>query len=316
MKTTILIFLLFLPRSVSADETTSSDVFPRQFLAQYCRSCHSGSAPKGEFHEESLSQDFADENNRQKWLSVLEQLREGTMPPKDKPRPQESDVKRIIEWITEQVAEAQRVQDATQGRVVLRRLSRAEYQNTVRDLLGVEVDLNDLLPVESPSEGFDNSAAALHVSSFLMENYLEAADRVLDAAIASGSRPHTIKKRFDIRDEKTVKPTGSVYRHVDDGVAIFSSWVSANIQVTLWQFQTRGRGKYRFRISGHGFQTDKPVTFHVMAGPMNAAAQQYLIGYFSVPPNEPTVIEFVEQMESALTIRIIADGLGAIPPQV
>ena len=102
MKTTILIFLLFLPRSVSADETTSSDVFPRQFLAQYCRSCHSGSAPKGEFHEESLSQDFADENNRQKWLSVLEQLREGTMPPKDKPRPQESDVKRIIEWITGQ----------------------------------------------------------------------------------------------------------------------------------------------------------------------------------------------------------------------
>ena len=45
-----------------------------------------------------------------------------------------------------------------------------------------------------------------------------------------------IKKRFDIKDEKSVKPTGSVYRHVDDGVAIFSSWVSANIQVTLWQF--------------------------------------------------------------------------------
>lgn len=72
-------------------------------------------------------------------------------------------------------------------------------------------------------------------------------------------------------------------RHKEDGVAIFSSWVSANIQVTLWQFQTRGRGKYRFRISGYGFQTDKPVTFHVMAGPMNAAAQQYLIGYYSMP---------------------------------
>ena len=302
--------------SASADEPAESDVSPRQFLVQHCRSCHSGSAPKGEFHEESLSQNFADESNRQKWLSVLAQLKDGTMPPKDKPRPPESDVQRIIEWITEQVAAAESKNDASQGRVVLRRLSRVEYQNTVRDLLGVEVDLNDLLPIESPSEGFDNSAAALHVSSFLMENYLQAADRVLDAAIASGSKPHTIKKRFDIKDEQTVKPTGSVYRHVDDGVAIFSSWVSANIQVTLWQFQTRGRGKYRFRISGQGFQTDKPVTFHVMAGPMNAAAQQYLIDYFSVPPNEPAVIEFVAQMESALTIRIIADGLGAIPPQV
>lgn len=151
---------------------------------------------------------------------------------------------------------------------------------------------------------------------YLMENYLEAADRVLDEAIVSGSRSNTMKKRFDIKDEKSVKTTGSVYRHVDDGVAIFSSWVSANIQVTLWQFQTRGRGKYRFRISGYGFQADKPVTFHVMAGPMNAAAQQYLIGYYSVPPGEPTVVEFVEQMESGPTIRIIADGLGSTPPQV
>ena len=238
------------------------------------------------------------------------------MPPKEKPRPSESDVNRFIEWIAAQVATAESEQDASRGRVVLRRLSQTEYRNTVRDLLDVDVDLNDLLPVESPSEGFDNNAAALHVSSFLLETYLEAADRALDAAIASGPKPQTINRRFDIRDETTVKPTGSVYRHVDDGVAIFSSWVSANIQVTLWQFQTRGRGKYRFRISGQGFQTDKPVTFHVMAGPMNAAAQQYLIDYFSVPPNQPAVVEFVEQMESALTIRIIADGLGAIPPQV
>ena len=75
-----------------------------------------------------------------------------------------------------------------------------------------------------------------------------------------------IKKRFDIKDEKSVKPKGSVYRHLDDAVAIFSSWVSANIQVTLWNFYTHFRGKYRFRISAYAFQTDKPVTFHVTAG--------------------------------------------------
>ena len=75
-----------------------------------------------------------------------------------------------------------------------------------------------------------------------MEQYLEAADRVLDAAIANGPQPWMIKKRFDIKDEKSVKPTGSVYRHLDDGVAIFSSWVSANIQVTLWNFRTATSG--------------------------------------------------------------------------
>jgi hypothetical protein len=200
--------------------------------------------------------------------------------------------------------------------VVLRRLNQAEYVNTVRDLLGVEVDLKDLLPPDTSTSGFDNSAEALHVSSYLMESYLEAADRVIDAAIASGPRPQTMKKRFDIKEEKSVKSTGSVYRHVDDGVAIFSSWVSANIQVTLWQFQTRERGRYRFRISGYGYQTTKPVTFHVMAGPLNAAAQQYLVDYFDVPAEKPTVVEFVKPMEAQQTIRIITDGLGARPPDV
>lgn len=293
-----------------------SDDLARAFFAQHCQACHAGTKPKGDLDLANLAADFSDQDNRRQWLAVLEQVNAGTMPPAKKPRPPLEDIRALAAWINEQVAVAEAARRASQGRVVLRRLNRNEYANTVRDLLGVEVELKDLLPVETSTSGFDNRADALHVSSYLMENYLEAADRVLDAAIANGPRPETIKNRYDIKDEKTVKPTGSVYRHLDDGVAIFSSWVSANIQVTLWQFMTRQPGKYRFRISGYGFQTEKPVTFHVKAGPMNAAAQQYLIDYFEVPANDPTVVEFVEQMEGRHTIRIVTDGLGAIPPQV
>lgn len=302
---------------LAQEPTAKPSPAPTQaFFKQHCIECHAGPKPKGDFLLESLSPDFSDKENRERWQKVLEQLQGGMMPPKAKPRPPAADVRSLTEWINQQVIAAEKAKSAAQGRVVLRRLNRAEYQNTVRDLLGVEVELKDLLPQDEITNGFDNSAEALHVSSYLMENYLEAADRVIDAAIASSPRPATVKKRYDIKDERSVKPTGSVYRHLDDGVAIFSSWVSANIQVTLWQFQTRERGRYRFRISGYGFQTEKPITFHVMAGPMNAAAQQYLIGYFDVPAKEPTVVEFVEPMESAQTIRIITDGLGAIPPDV
>jgi hypothetical protein len=292
------------------------DDLPGLFFAKHCQACHGGSKPKGDFQLKSLMRDFSDKDNRLHWLAVLEQVEAGNMPPAKRPRPSAKEVKGLTDWISERVAKAEADQRATQGRVVLRRLNRNEYANTVRDLLGVNVELKDLLPLNASSSGFDNSAEALHVSSYLMENYLAAADRVLDAAIANGPRPRTIKQRYDIKDEKTVKPTGSVYRHLDDGVAIFSSWVSANIQVTLWRFQSRQPGRYRFRISGYGFQTDKLVTFHVKAGPMNAAAQQYLIDYFEVPANKPTVVEFVEQMESNHTIRIVTDGLGAIPPKV
>jgi hypothetical protein len=73
-------------------------------------------------------------------------------------------------------------------------------------------------------------------------------------------RPPTVKQRYDIKDEKTVQATGSVYRHLDDGVAIFSTAVNANIQVTMWRFMSRHPGKYRFRISGYADQSDKNFT--------------------------------------------------------
>lgn len=301
-------------RSTFASEPDTTAVADpvRTFFAQHCNSCHAGKKPKGDFLLESLTTDFLDKANRDRWLAVLERVKAGTMPPKEKHRPPVREVEVLADWISRQATAGQ----AADGRVVLRRLNRAEYQNTVRDLLGVDVDLKEVLPEDANSSGFDNSAEALHVSSFLMASYLEAADHVLDLAIANGPRPPAIDRRYSIKDERTVKATGSVYRHLDDGVAIFSSWVSANIQVTLWQFDSRQRGRYRFRISAYGLQTDKPVTFHVLAGPLNAAAQQELVDYFTVPPGEPTVIEFERLLEPQQTIRIVTDGLGATPPTV
>ena len=68
------------------------------------------------------------------------------MPPKAKPRPPEKDVRALADWIDAQAEAADAARRAAEGRVVLRRLNRVEYENTVRDLLGVDVDLKDLLP--------------------------------------------------------------------------------------------------------------------------------------------------------------------------
>lgn len=310
-------WLLFVSAAHAADpkEQPTGDAIQKVFT-KHCQSCHSGAKPKGDFRLESLSQDFDSKENRTRWLKVLEQVAEGTMPPAEKPRPTAEEIRSLTDWIRGRVATAEAARNVQQGRVVLRRLNRSEYQNTVRDLLGVNVDLKDILPEDTLNNGFDNSAEALHVSSYLMDTYLEAADRVLDLAIANNPRPNILKRKFDIKDEKSVKPKGSVYRHIDDGVAIFSSWVSANIRVTLWNFRTRERGNYRFRISGYGYQTDKPVTFHVVAGTLTAVTEERLIDYFTVPANAPTVVEFVEHLESQNCIRIVADSLGALPPEV
>src|SRR6185295_5171491 len=101
------------------------------------------------FRLDSLSNDFADEANRKRWLTVLEQVKEGTMPPAEKPRPSAKDVETVAGWISRRTAAAEAARDASEGRVVMRRLNRAEYMNTVRDLLDVDVELNDLLPEDT-----------------------------------------------------------------------------------------------------------------------------------------------------------------------
>jgi mono/diheme cytochrome c family protein len=304
-------------RGADAAVAAAVDDPARALFAGHCQKCHAGAKHKGDFQIESLGADFAERKSRERWLTVIEQLRSGEMPPKDEARPAAKDVQAAIDWIAARATSGAAAQRAADGRVVMRRLNRAEYANTMRDLLGVEVDLGDLLPPDTSVSGFDNSAETLHTSSYLLRNYLEAADRYLDEAIANKERPWQIKKRFDIRQEKSVKPTGSVYRHVDDGVAIFASWESANIRVTMWNFQTHFRGKYKFRISGYGYQSEgKPVNFHVTAGTLKEVTEERLIDYFAFPADKPTVIEFTEQLEVDNRIRIIADGLPALPPAV
>jgi len=308
--------VLGLPETPNSHHQTRAAEPDRPFLAQHCQGCHAGDKPKGNFRLDALTHDFDDKANRDRWLAVAEQVRSGAMPPKGKPRPPEKDVAALTAWVHGRVEAGERARNAAQGRVPIRRLNRAEYENTVRDLLGVALDLKDVLPSDTPAQGFDTGAESLRVSSFLMEQYLEAADKVLDAAIVNGPKPWMIKKRFDIKDEKSVKPTGSVYRHLEDSVAIFSSWVSANIQVTLWNFRTHFRGDYRIRISAYAYQTDKPVTFHVTAGTLTAVTEERIVGYHDVPPGKPTVIEFVEKLEAKNCMRIVVDGLGVTPPTV
>jgi mono/diheme cytochrome c family protein len=312
-------------RQTSADEVPGKqppvakqlDDQSRAFLAKHCLECHGAEKPKGKFRVDQLLPDFVDKANRERWQAVQAQLKAGAMPPKGKPRPPEKEVHALDVWISGRVTAAETARRETQGRVALRRLTQVEYQNTVRDLLGVNVDLKDLLPEDTSTNGFDNNTESLHISSFLMEQYLEAADRALNAAIANGPRPPTLKRRFNVKDEKSVKPQGSVYRHLDDAVAIFSSWASANIQVTLWQFHSRQRGNYRVRISGYGFQSaGKPITFHVHAGTMQGVTEHKMVGYFDVPAEQPTIVEFVEHLEVANTLRIVTDRLGVTPPVV
>ena len=312
--------LLLLPGAWGQDKPArpadpkAADAQVRALLTKHCLECHGAEKTKGKFRVDQLDFAFAGRTAHERWQAVREQVVSGAMPPKAKPRPAKDETAALAAWIDGKVVAVETARRAAHGRVVLRRLNRAEYENTVRDLLSVDVGLRDLLPEDTSDHGFDNVADALHSSSFLMERYLEAADRALGAAVANGPRPWVIKNRFSLKKER---PSGDVYRQLDDGLAIFSSWISANICVTLWQFHSRFPGKYRVRISACGIQNPgKPATFYVLAGSMQGVTEQHLVGYYDVPNDTPTVIEFTDTLEPQNTLRIVAEGLPVTPPTV
>ncbi|MGH7223252.1 MAG: DUF1592 domain-containing protein, partial [Gemmataceae bacterium] len=279
----------------------------RSFLARYCLQCHGTEKAKGDLRLDRLAPDFSDDAGREHWLAVRKRLRAGEMPPKGKPRPPKKEMDVLVAWIDKQMEAA----DGGGRNIALRRLNRVEYENTVRELLGIDLELKERLPLDRSAFGFDNNAEAMHVSSFLMEKYLEAADLALNAAIANGEKPRTIKKRYSLKDQHQVKHASErVFRHLDDTVVLFSSshWQA----VTLYQFYPPDRGKYRFRISVSGFQSGgKPVTFRVDAGPMLMGTKNHLVGYFDAPADKPIVVEFVDYLEAKSTIRILPYGLAS-----
>ncbi len=286
----------------------------RPFLVRHCLECHGVEKPKGDLRLDRLSSDFAVEANREQWLSVLMRIKAGEMPPKEseKPRPTAKDVQALTDWLEARVAAADAAARAAQGRVVLRRLNRIEYENTINDLLGINVNLKEQLPADGSADGFDNAGAAHHTSSFLMEKYLEAADTALEAAIANRPKPPPrVDKRYSMKDTHQVKSTTEdVYRFLDDGeVVCFCSSEWHNVGVT--HFYPPDAGNYRFRISASGFQSgDKPVTFRVTASGTPLTGTSGLVSYFDAPPDKPTVFEFVRYMEPRTTISMLPYGLA------
>ncbi len=293
----------------TADVKHFDDQF-RPFLVRHCIGCHGADKPKGKFRLDALTTDFADAATRAHWAAVIERLEAGEMPPEGKPRPAAQDVRALTGWLAPRVAAADAAARTAQGRTILRRLNRVEYENTVRDLLGIHVKLKEQLPEDGSADGFDNAGAANHTSSFLMEKYLEAADKALNMAIADRPKaPPTNTKRHSLNDGYPVRgTTENVYRFLKDGEVVCfcsSEWHS----VGATQFYPSEGGNYRFRISASAFQSaGKPVTFRVTASGTRLTGKSGLVGYFDAPPGKPKVYEFVRYMEPKTTIMMLPYG--------
>ena len=208
---TLLDLAAVLAAQPGSEQTPDAQLFDDQFrplLVRHCVACHGGIKPKGKFRLDNLTTDFADAATRAHWTAVIERLKAGEMPPKGKPRPPVQEVSALTGWLAPRVAAADAAARAASGRVVLRRLNRVEYENTVRDLLGINANLKEQLPEDGSADGFDNAAAANHTSSFLAVH--GAANDHHHAPPRFGEREHGASGRC--RELERARVGGPVYR--------------------------------------------------------------------------------------------------------
>jgi Protein of unknown function (DUF1592)/Protein of unknown function (DUF1588)/Protein of unknown function (DUF1585)/Protein of unknown function (DUF1587)/Protein of unknown function (DUF1595) len=157
----------------------SKDIAP--LLDRYCLHCHDNATAQGRIVLDVFRDGPPDPKYRSLLFRVADNLRTQSMPPEGEPRPNGEELETINSWLDIALLADNR----GAGRIALRRLNRAEYNNTIRDLIGLDLHPADEFPSDDVGYGFDNIAEVLSTPPVLLEMYLAAAEKVIGAAFRS-----------------------------------------------------------------------------------------------------------------------------------
>ena len=156
---------------------------PTAFLEKHCVACHNAKTKRADVSLHLLKADADWAKDRKLADAVLRVLKAGEMPPPKKPQPTVADREAFTASVQGALALADRTARPDPGRVVIRRLNRTEYDNTIRDLVGVDSHPSEDFPSDDIGHGFDNIGDVLTLPPVLMERYLAAAEGIMERAI-------------------------------------------------------------------------------------------------------------------------------------
>jgi cytochrome c551/c552 len=153
-----------------------------------CIACHDAAVKSGGIDFKALQSPRTFEESRDTWEKVAEKLKTGQMPPPGIPRPPAAAITAATHWLETEFSRQDRLIKPDAGRVAAHRLNRAEYNNTIRDLLGVDIRPADNFPADTAAYGFDNNSDALNLPAALLEKYVDAAERAVYTALFGPER--------------------------------------------------------------------------------------------------------------------------------
>jgi mono/diheme cytochrome c family protein len=307
----------------------------RAFFGTYCTECHGPEKQKGDRRFDQLALPVASADALNDLQDVIDQLNLGDMPPAKAPRhPEPAEARAIVTQLTQLVAEGHARLSSTGGQTVLRRLNRREYLNTVGDLFGLNLTMFDpttKFPRDQMAVHMDNIGDTLRTSGYLLAQYIEAADQVVEKAFSQPERPAERGWHFggNFQQQPELRYShGKVYNYrylclyetttsdKHEGaygpLLAFASGVPAD---GWYEIRVKAEAKYRKnRYAPNFFGTDPAMPFRlsVVAGNAKAGAlhlpqaiEPQLAGEVLVRDDEPEWYTFRVWLDRGYTPRFI-----------
>ncbi|MGB1129835.1 MAG: DUF1588 domain-containing protein [Haloferula sp.] len=277
-----------------------------EVLMEYCIDCHDAGLSKGGLDLDVESIDWSDPESRERWQRVLRYSHEHLMPPakKEQPKPHEREVLR--KWLDQALIEHSPV-----GGTPPRRLSRLEYRNTIRELLGLpDFDLPSGFPRDMEHHGFDNLGAGLVLSPPLMEAYTKVAWEVADELYPPLRKPPESVRRVAGPEDMVISFSAS--KVVGDALRLASRCETAMRSCT-WpsRIEITTSGVYRISVSASTFQPkgNEPMKLELRARDLAASdrtrvSRFRLLKEFSFSKESPETVSFEAELYEGQTVLL------------
>ena len=210
-----LLLTLLATLSLGAAPEARIDEKHRAFLKEYCVECHNADKQKGKLRLDDIALNLDTVQLADRWQKILNQVNSGEMPPEDAKQPERTAKADFLEMLSGTLVTARKTIGDSRGQITMRRLNRREYKNTLRDLLGVDLPVNEL-PADGGAGAFDTVGSSLFMSSDQFERYLALGHQAIDEHfIRYGQPTKALKVHIEAEDYATPRITKSYAERVD-----------------------------------------------------------------------------------------------------
>ena len=276
------------------------------FFENYCFDCHNSDTAKADLDLEGLTRSIVDVADAQNWQDILDQLNSGEMPPKKKKQPSKTELSAAIGTLTNVLFKAEEKLKDSGGKIVLRHLNRREYQATIKDLMGINFNLESL--PDDASGRFDTIGQNQSLSSMQLKKYF-----YINRKIASTSLSWAVKPR--IKPSVTKLGQGRKGAKSFKGRMLAISGLTGSISL---KFMQDARAAYRLSVTGgvvDGVKIRRGVRMTIPKGRL-VNKHGELIGSFFITGSidKPSTHQMIYEPENSLSISTSKYAFSVVFP--